>query len=81
MSTLLLELKIQELQQLLELLMEEKIRRSLKEPVQATRTKNRNEAGGEGEGEGEGEEETLGRLRVTLTANVRFKLRVSQNRK
>ena len=79
MSTLLLELKIQELQQLLELLMEEKIRRSLKEPVQATRTKNRNEAGGEGEGEGE--EETLGRLRVTLTANVRFKLRVSQNRK
>ena len=59
LSTLLLELKIQELQQLLELLMEEKIRRSLKEPVQAfprylaekagTRTKNRNEAGGEGE--------------------------------
>ena len=66
--------------------MEEKIRRSLKEPVQAfprylaekagTRTKNRNEAGGEGE---EGEKETLRRLRVTLTANVRFKLRVSQN--
>ena len=67
--------------------MEQKIRRSLKEPVQAfprylaekagTRTKNRNEAGGEGEGE----KETLGRLRVTLTTNVRFKLRVSQNRK
>ena len=66
--------------------MEEKIRRSLREPVQAfprdlaekagTRTKNRNEAGGEGE---EGEKETLRRLRVTLTANVRFKLRVSQN--
>ena len=67
--------------------MEGKIRRLLKEPVQAfprdlaekagTRTKNRNEAGGGGGGE----KETLGRLRVTLTANVRFNLRVSQNRK
>ena len=35
----------------------------------------------EGEEEGEGEKETLGRLRVTLMANVRFKFRVSQNRK
>ena len=67
--------------------MKEKIRRPLREPVQAfprdltekagTRTKNGNEAGGEGEGE----EETLGRLRVTMTANVIFKLRISQNRK
>lgn len=31
--------------------------------------------------EGEGEKETIGRLRVTLMANVRFKFRVSQNRK
>ena len=68
--------------------MEEKIRRPLREPVQAfprdlaekagTRTK---KIGMKREGEGEGEKETLGRLRVTLTANVRFKLRVSQNRK
>ena len=33
------------------------------------------------EGEGEGKEETLGRLRVTMTANVIFKLRISQTRK
>ena len=63
--------------------MEGKIRRSLREPVQAfpgdlaekagTRTKNRNEAGGGGGGGGGG-----GNIRE-LTANVIFKLRVSQN--
>ena len=71
--------------------MEEKIRRSLREPVQAfprdlaekagTRTKKigmKREGRGRG---GRGEKETLGRLRVTMKANVIFKLRISQNRK